>query len=63
MTRYKPAEFVDEDTSSIGSVQLNESRSASTLHMRFRVVQVFTKAFDLLFLLIYLLLNKRVFDF
>lgn len=29
MTRYKPTEFVDEDTSSIGSIQLNDATSPS----------------------------------
>ena len=42
MTRYKQAEFEDEDSSSIGSVALNsEGISTSATHIRYHTVRVF----------------------
>lgn len=39
MTRYKQAEFEDEDSSSIGSVALNsEGISTSATHIRYHTV-------------------------
>nr|CAD7463811.1 unnamed protein product [Timema tahoe] len=35
MTRYKQAEFEDEDSSSVGSVQLTEGVSATSTHIRY----------------------------
>lgn len=41
MTKYKPADFADDETSSMGSIQIGESNAASaqspgsTLHVRF----------------------------
>lgn len=40
MTRYKPTEFVDEDTSSIGSIQLNDATSPS-VHFGYTSARVF----------------------
>jgi len=41
MTRYKQAEFEDEDSSSIGSVALNsEGISTSATHIRYHSVSV-----------------------
>jgi endothelin-converting enzyme len=39
MTRYKPAEFVDEDTSSIGSIQINETTKSPTMHIRYHTAR------------------------
>lgn len=39
MTKYKPADFVDDETSSMGSVQINDSLNASSpgsVHVRFQ---------------------------
>lgn len=41
MTRYKQAEFEDEDSSSIGSVALNsEGISTSATHIRYHTVNI-----------------------
>lgn len=42
MTRYKQAEFEDEDSSSIGSVALNsEGISTSATHIRYHTVRIY----------------------
>lgn len=42
MTRYKQAEFEDEDSSSIGSVALNsEGISTSATHIRYHTVHIY----------------------
>jgi hypothetical protein len=38
MTRYKQAEFEEDDSSSVGSVQLTEGVSATTTHIRYHTV-------------------------
>jgi neprilysin len=35
MTRYKQTDFADEETSSIGSIHLNEVRTSPNMHIRF----------------------------
>lgn len=40
MTRYKQADFADEDTSSIGSRSLNETTTIPTMHIRYHTAQV-----------------------
>ena len=40
MTRYKQAEFEEDDSSSVGSVQLTEGVSATTTHIRYHTVSV-----------------------
>lgn len=35
MTRYKQTDFADEETSSIGSIHLNEVRASPNMHIRF----------------------------
>jgi hypothetical protein len=40
MTRYKQAEFEEDDCSSVGSVQLTEGVSATTTHIRYHTVSV-----------------------
>jgi hypothetical protein len=40
MTRYKQAEFEEEDSSSVGSVQLTEGVSATTTHIRYHTVSL-----------------------
>lgn len=39
MTRYKHTEFNDEDTSSVGSIHLNEATSPA-MHIRYHSVRV-----------------------
>ena len=39
MTRYKPAEFADEDTSSIGSIQINETTKSPNMHIRYHTAR------------------------
>ena len=42
MTRYKQAEFEDDDSSSIGSIALNSERiSTSATHIRYHTVSTF----------------------
>jgi hypothetical protein len=55
MTRYKQTDFADEETSSIGSIHLNEVRTSPNMHIRFanRVNQIF----------MHLPLNKSNFPF
>lgn len=38
MARYKKTEFVDEDVSSVSSIQLNEGVSSTTTHIRYHTV-------------------------
>jgi len=38
MTRYKQADFEEDDSSSVGSVQLTEGVSATTTHIRYHTV-------------------------
>jgi hypothetical protein len=38
MTRYKQADFAEDDSSSVGSVQLTEGISATTTHIRYHTV-------------------------
>lgn len=40
MTRYKQADFVDEDTSSIGSIHLTESSNKPAMHIRYHTARV-----------------------
>jgi endothelin-converting enzyme len=40
MTRYKQAEFEEDDSSSVGSVQLTEGVSATTTHIRYHTVSL-----------------------
>lgn len=42
MTRYKQADFADEDTSSIGSrsIHLNETTTIPSMHIRYHTTQV-----------------------
>jgi hypothetical protein len=40
MTRYKQAEFEEDDSSSVGSVQLTEGVSATTTHIRYHTVSI-----------------------
>lgn len=39
MTRYKQAQFADEDSSSIGSVQITETRHSPTRHIRYHTAR------------------------
>ncbi|CAD7093917.1 unnamed protein product [Hermetia illucens] len=39
MTKYKQAEFVDEDTSSIGTIHLNEGTSNPAIHIRYHTAR------------------------
>lgn len=39
MTRYKPADFADEDTSSIGSVHINGTGQIGGMHLRYHTVK------------------------
>lgn len=39
MTRYKQAQFVDEDSSSIGSIQINETSRSPTMHIRYHTAR------------------------
>lgn len=45
MTRYKQADFVDEDTSSIGSIHLTESSNKPAMHIRYHTARVCLKLF------------------
>jgi len=50
MTRYKQAELEEDDSSSVGSVQLTKGGvSATTTHIRYHTVSVaeFLKSFNL----------------
>lgn len=40
MTRYKQADFVDEDNSSIGSIHLNETSTNPAMHIRYHTARV-----------------------
>lgn len=40
MTRYKQADFADEDTSSVGSVHLTDSSTNPALHIRYHTARV-----------------------
>lgn len=42
MTRYKQADFADEDTSSIGSrsIHLNETTTIPSMHIRYHTTNV-----------------------
>lgn len=40
MTRYKQADFADEDTSSVGSVHLTETTSHPVMHIRYHTARV-----------------------
>lgn len=40
MTRYKQADFADEDTSSIGSIHLNEPSVNPAMHIRYHTARV-----------------------
>lgn len=42
MTRYKQADFADEDTSSIGSrsIHLNETTTIPSMHIRYHTAHV-----------------------
>ncbi|KAJ9601453.1 hypothetical protein L9F63_000370, partial [Diploptera punctata] len=48
MTRYKQAEFEEDDSSSVGSVQLTEGVSATTTHIRYHTGTTLWKARSLL---------------
>ncbi|KAK7794358.1 hypothetical protein R5R35_007241 [Gryllus longicercus] len=48
MTRYKQAEFEEDDSSSVGSVQLTEGVSATTTHIRYHTGTSLWKARSLL---------------
>lgn len=39
MTRYKQAQFADEDSSSIGSIQINETTRSPTMHIRYHTAR------------------------
>uniref|UniRef100_A0A1Q3G4E4 Putative m13 family peptidase n=4 Tax=Culex tarsalis TaxID=7177 RepID=A0A1Q3G4E4_CULTA len=39
MTRYKQAQFADEDSSSIGSIQINETNRSPTMHIRYHTAR------------------------
>uniref|UniRef100_A0A182MER4 Uncharacterized protein n=1 Tax=Anopheles culicifacies TaxID=139723 RepID=A0A182MER4_9DIPT len=39
MTRYKQAQFADEDSSSIGSIQINETTRSPTMHIRYHAAR------------------------
>lgn len=41
MTRYKQADFADEDTSSVGSIHLNEPSVNPALHIRYHSARVY----------------------
>lgn len=43
MTRYKQADFADEDTSSIGSIHLNETITSPAMHIRYHTARVSAK--------------------
>lgn len=43
MARYKKTEFVDEDISSVSSIQLNEGVSSTSTHIRYHTVSLFFK--------------------
>jgi neprilysin len=56
MTRYKQAEFADEDSSSIGSIHLNEATTSPAMQIRYHAARVrINSTFS--FLLCYLELN------
>jgi neprilysin len=56
MTRYKQAEFADEDSSSIGSIHLNEATTSPAMQIRYHAARVrITSTFS--FLLCHLELN------
>jgi endothelin-converting enzyme len=40
MTRYKQAELEEDDSSSVGSVQLTEGVSATATHIRYHTVSL-----------------------
>ncbi|CRK96791.1 CLUMA_CG009917, isoform A [Clunio marinus] len=46
MTRYKQTDFADEETSSIGSIHLNEVRTSPNMHIRFANRSIFPSLWD-----------------
>lgn len=62
MTRYKQTEFSEEDSSSIGGVQLNEPSSSTGMQIRYhtaRVRHIQTYLHTYIYIYVHILANKK----